>query len=446
MAGFDSEKKEMVRQAVISIIIILIFLVNSLLLYKIKRAAGGALVIPTCVRGPRFQTLISLVAGDIVVALFSLVVKAELSANEVFSIYETKKCKAWWLAEIYLRDIMSFTYGMGLCVLSIECMAFRRRVRAASSSRNLVTPSTPGAPVSLIVSAVPWTLTIAIALPVCIYHLKADKENCGYDDYLFAFEYIKIKPLVCQLLPAVIAVSLAVANKCAWKKPPLSADRDTQCISQQQEITELDQTNTSMQNIFTTTEFRGHTSGELTLSPNASMDHFPWPNQDWQSSQQTGQHASNHLSIQRQNTPLSNKISKTEKLKKPAAGATLPYDNRSQCSQREEHWNTLTSHEYSQSDRAEKHCGETSSSRGYSEFDRKDQADGNWDEFPSRGSSEFDRKDEADGNRDDFPSRNHLSTSNRKICSRLSHQVTSNSSSHQLGLVRTTPLKKRVHF
>ena len=207
---------ESLRVAVICVISGLILLLNSILLYKIIKAAGGILVIPTCMRGPRFQTLVSLIIGDIVVAFFPMIVKANIKTSDFY-----KKCKVWVLSDIYLRHMMSFVYGMGLVVLAVECMVYRRRTRAAASSLNPRRLSTPGAPVSFMVSAVPWIFGLVLVLPLSLADLHFDSDNCG----LFSSSDLRfwILALVCQVFPAVVSVSFAIINKYSSKKYTLPA-------------------------------------------------------------------------------------------------------------------------------------------------------------------------------------------------------------------------------
>ena len=77
MVTINGQAREDVWKALFIITLISALLVNLALLYRIVRAAGGLLaVVVACPRGVRLQTLVSLVIGDMFVALFSLVVMA----------------------------------------------------------------------------------------------------------------------------------------------------------------------------------------------------------------------------------------------------------------------------------------------------------------------------------------------------------------------------------
>ena len=76
MVTLNGQAREDAWKALFIITLISALLVNLALLYRIVRAAGGLLAVVACPRGVRLQTLVSLVIGDMFVALFSLVVMA----------------------------------------------------------------------------------------------------------------------------------------------------------------------------------------------------------------------------------------------------------------------------------------------------------------------------------------------------------------------------------
>ena len=78
MDTINWKAREDAWKALLIITIILTVLVNFGLLYRIVLRAGGLVVVAAGPRGIRLQTLVSLAVGDILVALFSLVVQARL--------------------------------------------------------------------------------------------------------------------------------------------------------------------------------------------------------------------------------------------------------------------------------------------------------------------------------------------------------------------------------
>ena len=174
------------------ITIISALLVNLALLYRIVRAAGGLLAVPACPRGVRLQTHVSLIIGDMFVALFSLVVKARVTfegnSNSI-------ACRTDMLSYVYLTYIMPFVYSAGFLVLVIECAIFRQKVQTAASLQS------SGVLLSLAVSAVPWMLGITIALPLTI--ASADFDDCRFHSSLKRGKAIV---WICQILPIIMAV------------------------------------------------------------------------------------------------------------------------------------------------------------------------------------------------------------------------------------------------
>ena len=105
-------------------------LLNLPLLYRIVLTAGGLLAVAACPRGVRLQTHVSLITGDMFVALFSLVVKARVTfegnSNSI-------ACITDMLSYVYLTYIMPFVCSAGFLVLVIECAIFRQKVQTAAS-------------------------------------------------------------------------------------------------------------------------------------------------------------------------------------------------------------------------------------------------------------------------------------------------------------------------
>ncbi|GFO14540.1 hypothetical protein PoB_004104500 [Plakobranchus ocellatus] len=201
MDTIDWDAREKAWKALTTIIIFLIIVENIHLLIKIVRAAGGPANVLMSPRGPRFQTFISLIIGDILVALFPLVIQAMM----LFDNIENISCESRVLSQIYLIFIMPFVYGMGLVVLAVECILFRKRMRAASPSRDY-----RSAIISLAVGSVPWILGVTVALPLCM----AGVDYCAYGSTENTLTVGRQRAMisVCLLLPVALDFVFAFAN------------------------------------------------------------------------------------------------------------------------------------------------------------------------------------------------------------------------------------------
>ncbi|GFR85792.1 hypothetical protein ElyMa_006037700 [Elysia marginata] len=199
MGTVDEDAREYAWKALLVTTIVLTILWNIALMYKIINAAGSLTAVLTGPRGPRYQTLVSLVVGDVFVAMFSLVIEVILLFEDNTSV----KCRSVLLGRIYLRYIMPFVYGVGIVVLTAECAFFRRRMRRTSSSEN------PGALMSLAVSVLPWILGITIALPLNI--ADEDIEKC---QLIYSLNRARTIVWVCQVLPVAMAVFFTTLNIC----------------------------------------------------------------------------------------------------------------------------------------------------------------------------------------------------------------------------------------
>ncbi|KAK3722356.1 hypothetical protein RRG08_041959 [Elysia crispata] len=200
MDTIDYDAREIAWKVLIVTTIVLTLLWNAALLYKIVRAAGGVAAILTGQRGPRHQTFVSLIIGDVFVALFTMVIRARV----LFENDTSLTCRSFVLADFYFQFIMPFVYGVGLVVLAVEGMMFRRRARAAHSSQS------PGALVSLAISSVPWIFGIIIALPLTI--AGADLDKCQVN---FTLSRLRAILYVCQLLPVAMAIFFTSLNTCS---------------------------------------------------------------------------------------------------------------------------------------------------------------------------------------------------------------------------------------
>ncbi|RUS90470.1 hypothetical protein EGW08_001738 [Elysia chlorotica] len=202
MAAVDYDGRETAWKALIVATIALTLVWNAALFYKIKKAAGGIVAILTGQRGPRHQTLVSLIIGDVFVALFSLVVFARITfENQTFSII---KCREYVLSGAYFSYIMPFVYGVGIVVLALEGILYRRRVRTAPASRS------PGALVALAVSTVPWIFGLTIALPLNI--VGVDLDSC---DFHINIGRARAIVYVCHVLPVAMAIFFTIVNICS---------------------------------------------------------------------------------------------------------------------------------------------------------------------------------------------------------------------------------------
>ncbi|CAL1546466.1 unnamed protein product [Lymnaea stagnalis] len=125
------------------IFIILILLANGLLIFKNVRKGDF-------MYKPKTLTILSLAIGDVLLALFPVVVQT----NMLFNIYAGRQCTVIMPADVYMYYLITFVYGCGLVVLGWEILSRQKNPGLRSMSQ------------ALIASSVPWFLGMIIILPL----------------------------------------------------------------------------------------------------------------------------------------------------------------------------------------------------------------------------------------------------------------------------------------
>ena len=206
-SSIDVEASVKASKGLIIITIVLALLMNFALLFKIVRQSGGLRAVVVSPRAPRSLTLVGLVVGDVVMTLYSLVLQARVIFENASnpSVFGTT---SMWLSLVYMAYVMPLVYGIGLVVLSVENIMFRLGVQAA------VSPQSLRVVVSLAVGAIPWFFGLPIALPLTMADL----------DWNNIVKRQRAMYIVCQLVPAVVAVLATAVNSCIISSRGSTAD------------------------------------------------------------------------------------------------------------------------------------------------------------------------------------------------------------------------------
>ncbi|XP_055898717.1 uncharacterized protein LOC106065742 [Biomphalaria glabrata] len=176
-------------KALIVIFILLICLIN------------GALIV-TQVRKPMFyqsvklMMIISLAIGDIIFALFPLVVLARgfFEADPTFM-----TCRLSTNITTYMSYLIHFVYGLGLVVLAAEVF-LRNRIQSIHDN-NYKSLSAVGA------SSVPWILGLIIVLPLCM-------SNVNYEYFCINTQSLDSMFGVSVFLPVSLSIVVSIVLNC----------------------------------------------------------------------------------------------------------------------------------------------------------------------------------------------------------------------------------------
>lgn len=177
-------------RALTFITIIMTVIWNVYLFIETARAAGGLSFIVTGPRGARLSTLVSLMLGDILVALFSQMVRLD------YLISKSGSCSTVNASTIYMMYLLPFVHCIGLCVMAVEGVMFRVQDQVYSFPI-----------INLFVSTIPWILGTSIVLPLALE--DSDIDICGLGHHE---DKLKILLITCQVLPT--AVCLCVTTAC----------------------------------------------------------------------------------------------------------------------------------------------------------------------------------------------------------------------------------------
>lgn len=156
MADIDFLALDRATRGMFIINISLIFVINAILIFKIVRENGF-------LRRPKNLILVSLSIGDLILALFSLLLNALVQFNEA-----QVGCRTFYLASVYEIFLIHFVYGIGLVVLCIE-LVVRYKVQSFSYTNNKVL-------LGVSFSALPWVLGLATVLPLTM--IDMDLPSC----------------------------------------------------------------------------------------------------------------------------------------------------------------------------------------------------------------------------------------------------------------------------
>ncbi|CAL1543976.1 unnamed protein product, partial [Lymnaea stagnalis] len=149
---------------------------------------------------PKNQIILSLAIGDILLALFPLIVVAKTLYGDCFT--NLKTCSLAMTSDTYMRFLIHFVYGLGVVVLGIELL-FRNKIRDMTSSK------TAKFIVSIVLSGIPWLLGLIFVLPLCLANI--DMTTCSSVQTLHQAEAAVV---ISVILPACAAVVMCIVVNC----------------------------------------------------------------------------------------------------------------------------------------------------------------------------------------------------------------------------------------
>ncbi|XP_059176858.1 uncharacterized protein LOC131956438 [Physella acuta] len=181
------------RKAILIILIISITASSVYLIVKIMRQKQYQY-------SPKYLLLVSLAVGDILLALFALVVRVQSLFRKTESGLET--CRLNFYSDMYSNHFINFVYGVGLIVLAAEFVYRRRCNRPRTTTHfDLVR--------SFVICIVPWLLGLIVMLPLGL--AGVDLETCNV---YAGLEITRAQIVVSTILPACLAVIAAVVVVC----------------------------------------------------------------------------------------------------------------------------------------------------------------------------------------------------------------------------------------
>ncbi|XP_012939628.1 uncharacterized protein LOC106012151 [Aplysia californica] len=190
MAQVDAEALLKANKALVVIFILGIFASNIFLLFKILRK--GRLL-----QSQSKFLVMTLAAGDIFLALFSLVILA----RQLYERHIHISCNTLIVSMMYSSCFLPFVYGVGIIVLCGE-LGFRKKLRSLIPSPYVS---------SILVAAVPWIAGLILILP--LYLAGFDYVSCSYGDSMTINRGRAIY-VVGIVLPSALAVIFALMSSC----------------------------------------------------------------------------------------------------------------------------------------------------------------------------------------------------------------------------------------
>ncbi|XP_055890205.1 uncharacterized protein LOC129927022 [Biomphalaria glabrata] len=183
--GINIKGLHKVKQSFGVIFIIFILAANTLLLAKQCRKPGFYF-------SPKNMIIISLAVGDIIFALFPLVVNAKLLFD--FHLRVANGCSVIIAADAYANYLIQFVYGVGLLVIGADII-FRYNLQHCLNRYKLLA--------SILASCTPWIFGLLIVLPLCL--TMDNSRSC------MTLHSIETKTSVSVFLPASLALISSIA-------------------------------------------------------------------------------------------------------------------------------------------------------------------------------------------------------------------------------------------
>ncbi|CAL1543977.1 unnamed protein product [Lymnaea stagnalis] len=190
---FDDAAYAATTKALCIIFLLLILLSNALLVLKNTRKFDFY-------TRPKNQIILSLAIGDILFALFPLIVVAKTLFGDYLT--DIKTCSLAMTSDTYMRFLIHFVYGLGVVVLGIELL-FRNKIRDMTASK------TAKFIVSIVLSGIPWLLGLIFVLPLCLANI--DMTMCSSVQTL---DQAKAAVVISVILPACAAVAMCIVVNC----------------------------------------------------------------------------------------------------------------------------------------------------------------------------------------------------------------------------------------
>ncbi|CAL1546469.1 unnamed protein product [Lymnaea stagnalis] len=145
---------------------------------------------------PKTMTILSLATGDVLMALFPMVVTTLI----LFNAFIPPSCSFNVTYTIYMPYLITFVFGLGLMVLGLEIVQ-HHKISSLSKNSKLIC--------SLIASSIPWILGLIIILPLGLANI--DMDTCKNSQTIDQFKALIVLGI---LLPACGAVITSFIVKC----------------------------------------------------------------------------------------------------------------------------------------------------------------------------------------------------------------------------------------
>ncbi|CAL1543983.1 unnamed protein product [Lymnaea stagnalis] len=190
--GFDPIAYLKANKALYIIFIILILLANGLLIFKNVRKGDF-------MYKPKSLTILSLAIGDVLLALFPMVVQTKV----LFGDYAVTglSCSTTITSGAYSPYLITFVYGIGLMVLGFEIIQSQKSSPTNKNTQIIY---------SLAYSSFPWILGLIVVLPLGMANLNID--TCQGTQTVGQARALVVIGIILPALGAVIT-SIIVKNK-----------------------------------------------------------------------------------------------------------------------------------------------------------------------------------------------------------------------------------------